>query len=153
MATFSTNWRSRWAWRRTARRIAAEHARQIIATLGRLQGHEVRYLADAPAGSIRVFLSGWTITLADVAATARLECATLARAGCHLSAAGRYGQFWWLTFTSDPSGTAAPGQSPTRVTVLGSRVTVSASGDHSPVALPGASSLQLAPRSDLVPRL
>jgi hypothetical protein len=157
MATFSTNWRSRWAWRRTARSIVAEHARQTIATLGRLQGHEVRYLAATPAGhpasTIWVVLSGWTITLADVAATARLECVTLARAGCRLSAAGRYGQFWWLTFTSDPFDPAPPGQSPARVTVLGSRVTVRATGDHWPVPRPGASSRQLVPRSDLAPRL
>jgi hypothetical protein len=157
MAAFSTNWRWRWAWRRTARSIVAEHAHQTAATLGRLQGHQVRYLADTPAGhpasTIWVFLSGWTITLADVAAAARVECVALAQAGCHLSAAGRYGQFWWLTVTSGPSDDAAPGQSTARVTVLGSRVTVRATGDQSSLPLPGASSRQLVPRSDFAPRL
>jgi hypothetical protein len=157
MAAFSTNWRSRRAWRRSARSIVAEHARQTTAILGRLQGHQVRYLADTPAGhpasTIWVFLSEWTITLADVAATARIECVALARAGCHLSAAGRYGQFWWLTLTSGPSDAAAPGHSTARITVLGSRVTVRATGDQSPLPLPGASSHQLVPRSDFAPRL
>lgn len=130
------SWRTRWAWRRTARRIVAEHTRATEATLDRLHGSVVGGAAtgeSTPSGTIAFVLPGWRITLAEVSAVARCDCTALVQGGCHLSGGGRYGPFWWLAFTRD---CALPGRSPARSIVLGSRLVISVSEDQPPTASP-----------------
>ncbi len=110
-------WRSRRDWRRTARRIVAEHENELMGHLHGLTGSPVLGVATTSAGTVRVTLPGWAITIVEVAAGAQADLSsTTARGNVSLADAGRYGPFWWLALAGQPPYDGR------RPVVLGSRL-------------------------------
>ena len=122
-------WRSRRDWRRTARRILIDHEDDLLARLHSLRGSPVHGVATSAAGTVRVTLPGWAITIVEVAASAQANLSSVAaRHNVSLEAAGRYGAFWWVGVAGDPPEDAR------RPVVLGSRLVLSRTeyGDSPP---------------------
>ncbi len=114
-------WRARRSWRRTARRIVTEHIDEVRSRLGGFRGLPVSGVAATPAGTVRLTLPDWTVTMAGVApcAQAALTAATR-QPDCYFSDAGRYGRFWWVAVEADPAGSLR------RTVVLGARLVLTA---------------------------
>ena len=110
-------WRSRRDWRRTSRRILTDHEDDLLARLNCLRGSPVRGVATTAAGTVRVTLPEWAITVVEVAASAQAHLSSVtARGNVSLTAAGRYGAFWWVGVACDPPEDAR------RPVILGSRL-------------------------------
>jgi hypothetical protein len=134
--------RARWSWRRVERRAVADHERWLAAKLRRLTAAQVPvfWAAESAAGQaaawttgiIRLRLQGWQLVLAGVAAGPRADLERAGRQGrLRLSAAGRYGKFWWIEIVSEG---AAAGE---KVVLLGSRLRLTpAGGGPEPAAAP-----------------
>jgi hypothetical protein len=110
-------WRVRHSWRRAARRIVAEHVDELVSRLGGLRGLPIGWLATSAAGTVRVTVPGWAIAVTDVAAGAQAALtAAIKQHQCYLADAGRYGRFWWVAVSYDPTGDLP------RTVILGSRL-------------------------------
>jgi hypothetical protein len=132
-------WRTRLSWRRAARRIVAEHVHELLSRLAEFRGLPVCGLTTTPAGTVRVVLPGWTISVAGVAPSAQASLTGAAQHPCRLSNAGRYGRFWWFAVDYQVPGALR------RSTILGSRLVVAPIEDgHPPVEWPDLSPLVMA---------
>ena len=90
-------WRGRHSWRRTARRIVAEHFEELLSRLNGLCGLPICGLATSAAGAVRLMVPGWAITVTDVAPGPQAALtAAVEQPHCYLADAGRYGRFWWV---------------------------------------------------------
>lgn len=106
------------AWRRTIRRVEADHHHQTLALLRALRDAPVLRLASAPQGTLELTVPGWAITLVGVPASG---CHAITAVGGHeayIGDSGRYGPFWWLEVRS--GGTA--GGLPSRAVALGAPI-------------------------------
>jgi hypothetical protein len=124
-------WRSRRDWRRAARHILADHQHELMARLNNLLGSPVRGVVTTPAGTVRLTLPGWAITMVEVAASARADLsAVTARYTVSLADAGRYGPFWWVAVACSPPVEAG------RPVILSSRLVLTRTehGDSPPAA-------------------
>ena len=103
-------------WRRTVRRVLAEHDRDLLIRIRHLEGQPVTLLVATPSGFIRIRVPGWDIDITDVGpgALARLQACVQGTAS--FQGGGRYGRFWWVAVTQNE---LSP---PTRAIVLGSRI-------------------------------
>jgi hypothetical protein len=110
--------RERRAWRRRERAIVAAHHLEVAAALHVLVGTPVLAVTTSPAGAVTITVPGWRVGLAGVSASARAALTAVARQSCHLSGAGRYGRFWWLTVGVTDTPAAPP------VAVLGIAVRI-----------------------------
>jgi hypothetical protein len=130
-------WRARSSWRRTARRIVAEHVDQLLSRLGGFRGLPICGLATSAAGTVRITVPGWAITVTEVAARAQAALtAAVERHHCCLAEAGRYGRFWWVAVEYNQGGDRR------RTLILGSRLVVTRIEDgHAQLEAPGVSPL------------
>ncbi|MBO0731766.1 MAG: hypothetical protein J2P57_21080 [Acidimicrobiaceae bacterium] len=122
---------SSWRWRRTVRRVLGEHHADTQDQLGRCLNRPVREVVAHPGAGLTVVISGYQLYLADVGAVAQAGAVALSRSPCQLTAAGRYGQFWWLTIAE-----SAAAEPPRRATALGSRLSIVQSGAGTPPRWP-----------------
>jgi len=111
-------WRARQSWQRAARRMVAEHVKEVGSRLAEFRGLPICGLTTTAAGSVRVVLPGWAISVTGVAASARASLNGAAQHPCRLSSAGRYGRFWWVAVEYEVPGAHC------RATILGSRLVV-----------------------------
>ena len=110
-------WRARRSWRRTARRIVAEHCDDLLLRLGEFHGLPMCGLTTNPAGTVRLMLPGWAITIVGVSVAARVALTdAVEHHHCYVSDAGRYGPFWWVAVAYDPTSDLRP------TVILGSRL-------------------------------
>ena len=85
-----------------------------LARLHQLVGTAVLGVERAGSSVLSVRLPGWNVAIADVAAIASSSLTEMAAGACRLVGAGRYGRFWWLSFTND--------HAPHPAVLLGTRV-------------------------------
>jgi hypothetical protein len=112
-------WRARLSWRRTARRIVAEHREDLLLRLGGFRGLPLCGLTTNTAGTVRMMLPGWAITVVGVAARAQVALsAAVEKHACYMADAGRYGPFWWVAVNHDPTSHLRP------TVILGPRLVV-----------------------------
>jgi hypothetical protein len=132
--------RARLSWRRTARRIVAEHVDELLSRLKGFCGLPICGLATSDAGAVRVRVPGWAITVTDVAAAAQAALtAAVEQPHCYLVDAGRYGRFWWVAVDCIPMGDLR------RTVILGSRLVLTRIEDGYPqLEAPGVSSSLMA---------
>jgi hypothetical protein len=130
-------WRARHSWRRTARRIVAEHVEELLSRLKGFCGLPICGVATSAAGIVRVKVPGWAITVTDVAAGAQAALsAAVEQPHCYLADAGRYGRFWWVGVDYLPMRDLR------RTVILGSRLVLTRIEDgHQQSEAPGVSSL------------
>jgi hypothetical protein len=120
-------WRARRSWRRTVRRIIGEHAEELRSRLETIRGLPISGLATTPAGTLRVALPGWTVTMAGVASGAHIALTDLVeQRRCYVSDTGQYGPFWWLVAEGDTV------LDPRRAVILGSRLVLTTIDDGHP---------------------
>jgi hypothetical protein len=120
-------WRARPSWRRTARRIIAEHVQELLSRLEEFRGLPVHGVATTPTGIVRTVLPGWAISVTGVAPSAQAAlAAATGQDRCFLSASGRYGRFWWIAVDHGPATERR------RTVVLGSRLVLTAIEDGRP---------------------
>ena len=126
-------WRSRRDWRRAARRILTDHEQDLLARLNSLVGSPVRGVKTTAAGTVRLTLPGWAITIVGVAAGAQADLRSVTGPNhASLAAAGRYGAFWWVGVAGHPPHEAR------RPVVLGSRLILTRTGYGNSRQGPGA---------------
>jgi hypothetical protein len=124
---FPLGWRARRSWRRTARRLVAEHIAELLSRLDGLRGLPVCGLATSSAGSVRVTFPGWIITVAGVATGAQAALTAAAEQhDCYLSDTGMYGRFWWVAEEYNLMGNLS------RTVILGSRLVLTTTNDGDP---------------------
>jgi hypothetical protein len=83
--------------RRTALRIVAEHVGELLSRLKGLCGLPICGLATSTAGTVRLMVPGWAITVTDVAPGPQAALtAAVEQPHCYLADVGRYGRFWWV---------------------------------------------------------
>jgi hypothetical protein len=130
-------WRGGHSWKRTARRIVAEHVEELLSRLEEFRGLPICGLATSAAGTVRVMVPGWAITVTDVAAGAQAALTSaVEQPHCCLADAGRYGRLWWVAVDYLPMGDLR------RTVILGSRLVLTRIEDHDPLLeAPGVSSL------------
>jgi hypothetical protein len=118
-------WRARRSWRRTARRIVAEHEEELRSLLDDLHGLAICGLVTTASGTVRMTFPGWAITVTGVAAAAQAVLVSAAEENlCLLYDAGRYGRFWWVALEH-----AGPTGERRRATILGSRLVLADLGE------------------------
>jgi hypothetical protein len=88
---------------------------ETMARLRQLVGGPLLGVDRSDNWTLALRLPGWEVGLADVAATAWASLVDLTEGTCRLVGVGRYGRFWWLSFTSDDPDRA-------QAVVLGSRL-------------------------------
>ena len=130
-------WRGRRSWRRSARRIVAEHVDELLSRLKGFCGLPICGLATSTAGTVRVKVPGWAITVTDVAAGAQAALtAAVEQPHSYLADAGRYGRFWWVAVDYLTTVDVC------RTVILGSRLVLTKIEDDYPqLEAPGVSSL------------
>jgi hypothetical protein len=133
---------ARWSWRRAERRAVAGHERWLAVELRRQTATRVPVLwvteseasqaADMTTGIVRMRRPGWQLLIAGVASGPRADLEHAARQGqLRLSAAGRYGKFWWIEIATDNAARAE------KVVLLGTHLQlIPASGGHGRAAAP-----------------
>ena len=95
-------------------RPAKPGPQESLARLRQLVGVPVLGVERVGGWSLSVRLPEWEVAIADVAGSAMSSLMNMARAGCRLAGAGRYGRYWWLAFANDDATQPA--------VVLGTRV-------------------------------
>jgi hypothetical protein len=130
-------WCGRHSWRRAARSIVAEHVEELLTRLNGFGGLPICGLATGAAGTVRVMVPGWAITVTDVAAGPQAALtAAVEQFHCSLADAGRYGRFWWVAVDYLPMIDRR------RTVILGSRLVLTRIEDDCPQSeAPGESSL------------
>jgi hypothetical protein len=122
-----TGWRARHAWRRAARRIVAEYTNEVVSQLHDFRGQPICGLTTSAAGTVRLILPGWSITVVEVTAPARAALtAAVDHHQCYLSDAGRYGPFWWVAIQYHQASQRRP------TVILGARLLLTPIEDGDP---------------------